>query len=404
MGVLRPPETVLFGDGMIDALPEMAGRFGDKILICTDKIVSAFSVVSSIIDQMRAGGATVVVFEDTAPELPVDCVHDCMDRQEGFVPDVVIGIGGGSCVDLAKLVALALRHGRELDQFYGENLVPSATIPVIAVPTTAGTGSEATPVAVLDDKSRELKVGISSRFLVPKIALVDPALTATCPAGLSAASGADALTHAIEAFTAVQREPSSDLEAAQVFVGKNDLSDQFAREAITLISDNLETVVKDGANLGARNRMAYGAMLAGMAFGAAGTSAAHAIQYPIGALTKTAHGLGVAALMPYVMAYNRPSCTTEFAQIATAMGFESGTESERADRAVFRVAELFAAVGIPKTLPELGVTKDQLDWIVDHSLLPARLVNNNPRPLERQGIQEIVNDAMTGEINLRSEM
>ena len=345
-----------------------------------------------------------MVFEDTAPELPVDCVHDCMDRQEGFVPDVVIGIGGGSCVDLAKLVALALRHGRELDQFYGENLVPSATIPVIAVPTTAGTGSEATPVAVLDDKSRELKVGISSRFLVPKIALVDPALTATCPAGLSAASGADALTHAIEAFTAVQREPSSDLEAAQVFVGKNDLSDQFAREAITLISDNLETVVKDGANLGARNRMAYGAMLAGMAFGAAGTSAAHAIQYPIGALTKTAHGLGVAALMPYVMAYNRPSCTTEFAQIATAMGFESGTESERADRAVFRVAELFAAVGIPKTLPELGVTKDQLDWIVDHSLLPARLVNNNPRPLERQGIQEIVNDAMTGEINLRSEM
>ena len=404
MGVLRPPETVLFGDGMIDALPEMAGRFGDKILICTDKIVSAFSVVSSIIDQMRAGGATVVVFEDTAPELPVDCVHDCMDRQEGFVPDVVIGIGGGSCVDLAKLVALALRHGRELDQFYGENLVPSATIPVIAVPTTAGTGSEVTPVAVLDDKSRELKVGISSRFLVPKIALVDPALTATCPAGLSAASGADALTHAIEAFTAVQREPASDLEAAQVFVGKNDLSDLFAREAITLISDNLETVVKDGANLGARNRMAYGAMLAGMAFGAAGTSAAHAIQYPIGALTKTAHGLGVAALMPYVMAYNRPSCTTEFAQIATAMGVVSGTESERADRAVFRVAELFAAVGIPKTLPELGVTKDQLDWIVDRSLLPARLVNNNPRPLERQGIQEIVNDAMTGEINLRSEM
>ncbi|MEO1285417.1 MAG: iron-containing alcohol dehydrogenase, partial [Pseudomonadota bacterium] len=209
------------------------------------------------------------------------------------------------------------------------------------------------------------------------------------------------MTHAIEAFTAIKRDPDPGLETAGVFVGKNDLSDMFALEAVRLISRNLETAVLEGANADARNAMAKGSLLAGLSFGSAGTAAAHAIQYPIGAQTKTPHGLGVAALMPYVMAFNRSHCTAEYAELAQAMGAGAGSSDLMADQAVEMVADLFSRVGIPKTLPELGVTPDQLDWIIDRSLLPARLVNNNPRPLDRDGIEEIVTNAMSGTLTLR---
>ena len=401
LGVLRSPETVLFAEGALTALPDQVERFGSKVLVCTDPVVAGFPAVLQILDALKAKGAEVAVYADTTPELPISCVHDCIEKQADFTPDVVVGLGGGSSIDLAKLVALAYRHGRELSNFYGENLVPGPTVPIIAVPTTAGTGSEATPVAVLDDQGRELKVGISSRYLIPRVAVVDPSLTLSCPAGLTAASGADAMTHAIEAFTAIKRDPDPGLETAGVFVGKNDLSDMFALEAVRLISRNLETAVFEGANADARNAMAKGSLLAGLSFGSAGTAAAHAIQYPIGAQTKTPHGLGVAALMPYVMAFNRSHCTAEYAQLAQAMGSGAGSSDLMADQAVEMVADLFSRIGIPKTLPELGVTPDQLDWIIDRSLLPARLVNNNPRPLDRDGIEEIVTNAMSGTLTLR---
>ncbi|MEM6713163.1 MAG: iron-containing alcohol dehydrogenase [Pseudomonadota bacterium] len=401
LGVLRSPETVLFAEGALNVLPEQIEKFGSKVLVCTDAVVADFPAVLEILSAMRAKDIEVAVYSETTPELPISCVHDCIEKQSDFTPDVVVGLGGGSSIDLAKLVALALRHGRELSNFYGENLVPGPTVPIIAVPTTAGTGSEATPVAVLDDQGRELKVGISSRYLIPRVALVDPSLTLSCPAVLTAASGADAMTHAIEAFTAIKRDPDPGLETSGVFVGKNDLSDMFALEAVGLISRNLETAVFEGANPDARNAMAKGSLLAGLSFGSAGTAAAHAIQYPIGAQTKTPHGLGVAALMPYVMAFNRSHCTTEYAVLAQVMGAGGGSSETLADQAVEMVAGLFANVGIPKTLPELGVTADQLEWIIDRSLLPARLVNNNPRPLDRDGIKEIVTNAMSGTLTIR---
>lgn len=401
LGVLRSPETVLFAEGALSSLPEQIERFGKKVLICTDPVVVNFPAVINIVNSMRTAGVDLAIYSDTTPELPISCVHDCIEKQSDFAPDVIVGLGGGSSIDLAKLVALAYRHGRDLSRFYGENLVPGPTVPIIAVPTTAGTGSEATPVAVLDDQGRELKVGISSRYLIPRVALVDPSLTLSCPPGLSAASGADAMTHAIEAFTAIQRAPDPALETAGVFVGKNDLSDVFALEAVRLLFQNLQTVVSNGHDPDARNAVAKGSLLAGLAFGSAGTAAAHAIQYPIGAQTKTPHGLGVAALMPYVMAFNRSHCTVDYARLAQAMGAKSDNQEVLADLAVELVSELFASIGIPKTLPELGVKPDQIDWIIDRSLLPARLVKNNPRPLDRDGIKGIVTNAMSGTLEVR---
>lgn len=402
-GILRAPETVLFGEGMLAGLVDQIERFGSNVLICTDPIVARFPAVEATVKSIEAVCDRVSVFSETEPELPVSCVHACLDAFPNYMPDVVVGLGGGSSLDLAKLVSLALRHGRNLSKFYGENLVPGPIVPVIAVPTTSGTGSEVTPVAVLDDQARELKVGISSRYMIPSVAVVDPELSVSCPPGLTAASGADAMTHAIEALTAIKRTPAAHLETESVFVGKNDLSDIFALEAIYLISRNLQRSVDDGKDIKARSAMARGSLLAGLAFGAAGTAAAHAIQYPIGAQTKTPHGLGVAALMPYVMAYNRRHCTEDYARLGAAMGASAGSEEHLAEMAIDMVAELFAWAGIPKSIKELGVRHDQIEWIVDHSLLPARLVNNNPRPLDRAGIYEIVSNAMTGTLTHRNE-
>jgi alcohol dehydrogenase len=292
-----------------------------------------------------------------------------------------------------------LAHGGAPQDYYGEFKVPGPVLPVIAVPTTAGTGSEVTPVAVVADPEKTLKVGIASPELIPLVAICDPELTMSCPPGLTAASGSDAMTHAIEAFMALPREPASDLTYSHVFLGKNAFSDMYALQAIGRISRNLERAVKNGGDMEARENMMWASMLAGLAFGAAGTAAAHALQYPVGALTHTAHGLGVACLLPYVMEFNRPKCLGELVQIADAMGLptEGQDPDARAASAIDAVENLFLRVGIPRTIRELGLAADQLDWAADQAMGAARLVKNNPRPLDVDAMGHILRAAQSGD-------
>ena len=397
-GVLRPPGRVVFGEGMLRALPEIVADYGRNVLICTDPVICRLAEVESVMHRIKSLSTTMVVYRDTRPELPKSCVQECLDQLAGTRPDVIVGLGGGSSMDLAKLVSLALGTSSDLSAFYGENLVYGPVLPVIAVPTTAGTGSEVTPVAVLDDESRTLKVGISSPRIIPRVAVVDPLLTHSCPTGLTVSSAADAMTHAIEAFTSIRRAATPAIERERVFVGKNIMSDFYALRAIELISRNIARVAKDGSDARARRDVMLGSLLAGLAFGVAGTGAAHAIQYPVGALTKTPHGLGVAVLMPFVMAFNRCECMASFAQIASAMGREQGTEAARANAAVELVSSLFLSVGIPENLAGLGVGKDSLDWIGEQSMLAKRLVDNNPRKLSPQGVGEIIANAWSGDL------
>ena len=251
-----------------------------------------------MVAQLEAAGLTVRVDSSTLPDVPVETAVASADAARDFAPDVVVGVGGGSCLDMAKCVAVLLAHGGKPQDYYGEFMVPGPVMPLIAVPTTAGTGSEATPVAVLSDSERQLKVGISSPHIIPTVSICDPDLTLTCPPALTAIAGADALTHAIEAFTAIRRNPAPGLAQERVFVGKNATSDQFALNAIGLLWEGLESACANGANTEARAKVMMGATLAGLAFGVAGTAAAHAIQYPVGALTHTAHRAGVACLAP----------------------------------------------------------------------------------------------------------
>ncbi|QQR38287.1 iron-containing alcohol dehydrogenase [Devosia rhizoryzae] len=393
---LRLPREVLFGAGQRHALGKVAARLGERALICTDARLANEPVFAEIVAQLEAEGITVEVDSTVEPDVPRDSCSKVADAARGFAPDMVIGIGGGSCLDLAKTVALLLQHGGTPDQYYGEGKVPGPILPMIAVPTTAGTGSEVTPVAVLSDPDRAMKVGISSAHLIPSAAICDPELTLTCPAGLTAIAGADALTHAIEAYTAIRRQPGPALAQERVFVGKSALTDHFALLAIELLGRSLERAYREPGSIDARADVMMGALCAGMAFGTAGTAAAHAIQYPIGTLTHTAHGLGVACMLPYVMTFNRSHATAEFAAIGRALGSSETDEAKRADAAIELVRTLFERIGIPVNLKLLGLQEEKLGWTGEQALTIGRLIDNNPRPLDASAMQRLIGAAFSG--------
>jgi alcohol dehydrogenase class IV len=395
----RTPRNIVFGWGQRASLANYARALGSRALICTDERMAADPAMAGMVDSLKAAGLAVEIFDRTAQEVPLSAIALCMEQAKKFGPDLVIGVGGGSCLDMAKVTAALLSHGGSARDYYGEFKIPGPVLPLIAVPTTAGTGSEATPVAVLADDELTLKVGIASPHLIPHTAICDPELTLTCPRGLTAVAGADALTHAIEAVTAGVRAVTPGVTHEHVFLGKNGLSDLFGLEAIGHLARGLRRAVEHPDDRDAREAVMYGALLAGLAFGTAGTSAAHAIQYPVGALTHTAHGSGVACVLPYAMEFNRSAALSSMASVAVAMKAARAEDDEaaKADAAIQAVATLFEAIGIPPTLKALGLAEDRLDWTAEQSMKAGRLVKNNPRPLDVPAMRAILGAAYTGD-------
>lgn len=398
-GATRTPRNIVFGVGQRRALPQYASRAGRRALIVTDERLAADRDFRDMIDAVRATGVETRIFTGVIAELPVECIAAGVERGRSFGADCVIGIGGGSCLDAAKAISLLLAHGGTTSDYYGEFKVPGPILPLISLPTTSGTGSEVTPVAVLTDPDRALKIGIASPHLISDTAICDPELTYSCPPSLTAVSGADALTHAIEAFTTATREPTPHLVHEHVFLGKNAFSDHYALVAIEHIGASLRQAVENGDDQIARERLMFGALAAGLAFGTAGTAAAHAVQYPVGAMTHTPHGTGVALMMPYVMQINRDFCAAEIVQIGRALGvpLPEGKRELAADATIDAVAELFSAIGIPASLQELGITREQLPLVCEQSLGIARLIKNNPRPLDASSMEMLVGAAFAGD-------
>lgn len=398
-GAMRLPRSVLFGSGQRHALGAVSAQFGQRALICTDTRLGSDADFMTLVADLERQGVKTCVYDRTQPDLPTESVADCVSKAVSFAPHVIIGIGGGSCMDMAKAVALLLTHGGELSSYYGEYKVPGPVIPLIAVPTTSGTGSEVTPVAVVADSARGTKIGIATPHLIPQVAVCDPELTLSCPPRLTACSGGDALTHAIESFTALARPASADLTLQHVFVGKNALSDNFALLAIASIWNSLYPAYRNGRDLKARESLMMGALAAGCAFGTAGTAAAHALQYPVGNATHTAHGDGVASLLPYVMEFNRPACIDDYARIARMLGLghAKNTNDELSSILVDEVARLLDSVGIPRTLQDLGLPSEKQQWAAESAIAIGRLVKNNPRPLDLQAMQAITAAAYSGD-------
>jgi alcohol dehydrogenase class IV len=386
LGVLRPPRTVLLGDGVVEAAGRTVAALGERALICTDPFLAAAPPLRAVTASLRAAGVRHEVFDGTVAELPLPAVEAAVREARALAPDVIVGLGGGSCLDMAKLIALGLSTDAPLSDCYGEHNVPGPTVPVVAIPTTAGTGSEVTPVAVLTDPASELKVGISSPHLVPVAAICDPALTLGAPATVTAFAGIDALAHAVEAYTAVRRPTWADM-AQRVFVGRNALSDRWALHAIARVGAGLRGAIDDDP--AARALVMEGSLSAGLAFATAGTALAHALQYPIGARTRTPHGLGVGLLLPFVMAYNAPACEARMADVGRALGTDDPARAVR---------DLALDVGVPGSLAQIGVQAGELEEIATAALGIERLIANNPREVDPAGLTALLRAAHAGDL------
>lgn len=399
-GLVRAPGQIVFGEGCSAGLGEIVVRLGTRVLVCTDQRMGDDPACRSLVDAMTRAGATVLVYTGVEAELPVPSLEASVSQLRAHDPQVIVGLGGGSSMDFAKALAVLLAHGGSLRDYYGELKVPGPTVPVVAVPTTAGTGSEVTPVSVVTDPDQVLKVGVSSPYLIPAVAVVDPVLSYGCPPTLTAHAGADALAHCVEAFTAVRRDDPAGLPTRRVFVGKSVLTDMYALAGIELIARSLRRAASATPDDAARRDMQLGALYGGLAFGTAGTAGAHAIQYPIGALTHTSHGEGVGLLLPFLMAYNAPVRSAELATIAAVFGVADDASSvdERAWAAVLAVRRLMLDVGIRPTLADLGLREDQLDWVATSAMRVTRLMENNPRPVDEAAARAITEAAYLGDL------
>lgn len=401
LGTLRLPARVHFGYGARAQLPEIVAVHGRRVLAVVDPFLEKTPHFTAVLESLTAAGLDVRTHSDIVPELPVDTLDAGAAVAREYGAEVIVAIGGGSALDAAKLIALLAVHKGPLSRYYGENLVPGPVVPIVAVPTTAGTGSEVTPVAVVSDPDRELKVGISSPFLVPAAAVVDPELTLGAPASVTAFSGIDALVHAVESYTA--RPLETDWAATlPVFTGRNVLVESIALQAAGKLGPWLPVAVREPGNREARHEVALGALLGGVAFGSTGTHLCHAIQYPVGALTKTPHGLGTGLLLPYVLDTLRADAetATRIANFGAALEGIPANEAS-AERTLSRVVEINREIGVPPTLAEIGIGRDQLPQIADLALKSARLLAIAPVDPSRDLLLDILGRAHAGALNDR---
>lgn len=377
------PGQIVFGNGAVAQVGELAARRGwQRVFVVADERLSAAGIVSRVTRWLAEAMRDVEVFGDGQPEPSVDLAVQAAEEATAFRPDCILGLGGGSNMDLAKVVAVLVTHGGRPEQYFSFNNVPGPVLPLICVPTTAGTGSEVSHAAVLTDTANQIKVSTLSQFLRPAIAVVDPELTMTCPPKVTADSGIDALTHAIEAYTAVAY---SELDAKNgepvAYEGCTPLGAALAEKAIDLIGKHLVTAVKDGRNAAAREGMALAATLAGLAFSHSAVALVHALEYPLGGVLHCSHGAGNGLLLPYVMRFNLPKRTAAFARIAELLGEDVRglSQDAAAERAVIAVEKLRAEIGIPQRIRDIGGKREQLPTFAAKAFAIKRLLAVNPR-------------------------
>ena len=368
------PGKLVFGNGTISQLAEeVLALNGSKVFVAT--ITPLKGAIAGFIAALEMKNVEVLVDTSILQEPTFADFKKLMLAVAPFNPDVVIGIGGGSVLDIAKLVAAQLENDQVLADYVGIGLLKGRKKKLICVPATSGTGSEASPNAILVDDSDNQKKGIISPFLVPDIIYVDPLLTVSLPPALTAATGLDALTHCLEAYTN---------KFAQPFI------DMFAYEGMRLIADNIVTAVTDGQNIDAREKVAMGSLLGGFCLGPVNTAGVHALSYPLGSTFHLPHGLSNALMLPYVMEYNIPAAVNRYASVAVAIGCEKQSTNElTAYAGVQKIRELIKDCGIPSTLREVGVAESAIPQLAKDALKIQRLLKNNPREITEEAAIEI---------------
>ncbi len=361
---------VVAGPGSIERLPDLVSDFGGRrVLIVSDKGVARAGLVDRPRALLAAGGVAVTVLDDTPPEPEVKHVETLFAAAKAAGgADVVVGIGGGSAMDVAKILAVLLAQPVTLSALLAKEPIRSRGLPTVMVPTTAGTGSEATPNAIVLVPEDELKVGIVSPNLMPDGVILDPLLTLTLPPAITAATGMDALTHAIECYCSKKGNLFSDL---------------YGLEAIRLIAGSIRRAYRDGKDVDARFDMLLGAYYGGVCIATSSTTAVHALAYPLGGRYRIAHGLSNAMLLPFVMEFNLEGSEQRFQAMAGAMGIpvDGRTAREAGERMIAALYELNADLDIVSSLRDKGITDRDLDGLVDGAAKVTRLLDNNPRPM-----------------------
>ena len=363
------PGKLVFGNGVFPQLVnDIIALHPTKILLVT--IEPLIEKLQVFINQMHQENISVIIHTGINQEPSFQDFISLMEFVAPQNPDIIIGIGGGSVLDIAKLVAAQLGNEQQLKDYVGIGLLKGRAKKLVCIPTTAGTGSEVSPNAILVDNYDNQKKGIISPYLLPDMVYVDPTLTLSVPPAITAATGLDALTHCLEAYTN---------KFAQPFI------DMYAIEGIRLIAANIVAAVKDGNNLEARSNIAMGSLLGGFCLGPVNTAGVHALSYPLGSMFHLSHGLSNALLLPYVMQYNLQADPQKYAQVAIALGCEKGaTDLITAVLGVEKVKELIANCGIPARLHELGVTKASIPEMAAAAMKIQRLLKNNPRLIEEK--------------------
>ena len=359
---------VLSGPGSSAQLGDMAAGMGiRRALVVTDPGIIKFGLLDAAVANLEANNIALNIYADVVADPPESVVLDAVRAAQEFGCDGVIGFGGGSSMDVAKLLAVLIKGEQPLADIYGVDQITGGRLPLIQVPTTAGTGSEATMVSIITT-GETTKAGVVSRTLLADKIILDAGLTTGLPPAVTAATGIDAMVHAIEAFTTKNK--------------KNPLSDMLAREALRLMAGNIETAVKQGDNLEARSAMLLGAMLAGQAFANAPVAAVHALAYPLGGNYHIPHGLSNSLVLPHVLRFNGPEAGHQYAELASII-----LPGKTLPEDPLAVTELFATyflqlaedLGLPTTLRQMSIDEADLPMLAEQAMLQQRLLINNPR-------------------------
>ncbi len=349
-------------------IADIAGHLlGGRVLVVTDKGLRKLGLLDPAIKSLETAGVAVSIFDAVQADPPESNVLALKDQIIAHKATGVLAIGGGSSMDAAKLAALIARSGEKLVDIYGVNLARGPRLPLVLVPTTAGTGSEVTPISIITTGLSQ-KMGVVSPLLLPDMAVLDADLTVGLPAAVTAATGIDAMVHAIEAY-------------ASASANNNPISRSLARNALQLLGANIRIAVFEGDNRDARAAMLLGSLLAGQAFANSPVAAVHALAYPIGGHFHVPHGLSNALVVTHVLRFNLPEASHVYAEIAADVFPELGAVSaeKRAEAFVEKLADLSRELGVPQTLREVNITEDDLSLLARDAMKQTRLLVNNPR-------------------------
>ncbi|MDI3535158.1 MAG: hypothetical protein PWQ82_1523 [Thermosediminibacterales bacterium] len=381
VSLFRIPTEIRYGFGVAKTVGEVVSSLGsDKVLIVTDKGVINAGLLEGIEESLKANKISYEIYDEIEPNPSIQTVEKGLEKLKSMEAGVIIAVGGGSSLDTGKTIGFLATNGGKVPDYEGADKIAKFPLPVIGIPTTAGTGSEVTINVVITDRERKYKITVVSPKTACRVALIDPEMTKSMPPKLTASTGMDALTHAIESYTSLMSYP---------------VAATLALESIKLISKNLRLAVFNGDNLQARDNMLMGCLLASMAFNNTRLGNAHAMSHPLSGFFDVPHGVANAILLPHIMEFNAIAQPDRFIEIAKAMGenVDGLTELEAAYKAVEAVKKLSKDVGIPEKLSDVGVKEEAIEDMAKDAMKSGNILVN-PRKTNINDVIELYKKAM----------